>query len=78
MIQTHTRLTYLNAYASQQTNLKWSQQMHEAADRAANTFRRQMLALSEYRRPKPPAARNLTQIAQANIAQQQIVQQHGA
>ena len=50
-VQTHARLMYLNTVWVQQTNVKWSTMMHEAADRAANTFRRQMLALAEYRRP---------------------------
>lgn len=72
MIQTHARMTYLNTFAFQQTNLKWAAMMHEAADRAANTFRRQMLALAEYRRPR--RANSFTAIAQANIAQQQVVQ----
>ncbi len=76
MIQTHARAMYLNAFATQQTNLKWATMMHEAADRAANTFRRQMLALAEYRRPPRPA-RQFTAIGQANIASQQVVQNNG-
>lgn len=40
------------------------------AERASNTYRRLMLALAEYRRP---AHRSFTAIAQANVAQQQIV-----
>jgi hypothetical protein len=72
MIQTHARLMYLNTFAHQQKNIKWAVMMHEAADRAANTFRRQMLALSEYRRP--PREKSFTAIGQANIAHQQVVQ----
>jgi hypothetical protein len=75
MIQTHARLMYLNAFAQQQKHIKWAAMMHEAADRAANTFRRQMLALAEYRRP--PRPKSFTAIGQANIAQQQIVQNGG-
>ncbi|HEX8915136.1 MAG TPA: hypothetical protein VF796_22485, partial [Humisphaera sp.] len=72
LLQTHARVTYLNVYAAQQSSLKWSAQFHEAADRASNTFRRQMQALAEYRNPKPPP-RSVTRIAQANIANQQVV-----
>jgi hypothetical protein len=72
MVHTHARLMYLNAYAHQQKHLAWSKQMHESADRAANTFRRQMLALAEYRNPRRP--RSVTTIGQANIAHQQVVQ----
>jgi hypothetical protein len=56
MVQQHARLTYLNVFAAQQANLKWGQMMHDAADRTVSTFRRQMLALAEYRRPAPPPA----------------------
>jgi hypothetical protein len=72
MVQTHLRLTNLTVKAHQQKHLAWAKLMHEAADRAANTFRRQMLALAEYRSPKPPP-RHVTRIAQANIANQQVV-----
>jgi hypothetical protein len=72
MIQTHCRHMYLSVYAEQQKNLKWSGLMYDAAESAANTFRRQMLALAEYRRP--PRPKSFTAIGQANIAQQQIVQ----
>jgi len=72
MVLTYGRMAYLTAYADQQTNIKWATMMHEATDRAANTFRRQMLALAEYRRP--PRANGFTAIGQANIAQQQVVQ----
>jgi len=72
MVLTYGRMAYLTAYADQQSNIKWATMMHEAADRAANTFRRQMLALAEYRRPL--RANSFTAIGQANIAQQQVVQ----
>ena len=73
MVQTHARLMHLNLMAPQQKNLKWFALMNEAADRAANTFRRQVLALAEYRRPPRPA-QSFTAIGQANIAAQQVVQ----
>jgi hypothetical protein len=77
MAWTHARLAKVSGQAGIQENVKWSQHLHEAADRAANTFRRQMLALAEYRRP--PSNKSFTaigqaSIAQANIAQQQVVQ----
>jgi hypothetical protein len=46
--------------------------INEACDRAANTFRRQMLALAEYRRP--PRSDQFVAIRQANLANQQVVQ----
>ncbi len=76
MIQTHARTMYLNAFMTQQQNLKWAAMMNDAADRASNTFRRQMLALAEYRRPPRPA-RQFTAIGQANIAAHQVVQNNG-
>ena len=74
MLQTQVRITSLTATAAEQKSLAWAKMMYEAADRASNTFRRQMLALSEYRNPKKPAT--VTTIEQANIAQQQVVQNH--
>jgi hypothetical protein len=72
MLLTHARLARLSSLAGLQQNVKWSSHLHEAADRAANTFRRQMLALAEYRRP--PRSKSFTAIGQANIANQQVVQ----
>jgi hypothetical protein len=48
------------------------QVVHDACDRAANTFRRQMLTLAEYRRPAQPGS--FLAIRQANVANQQVVQ----
>lgn len=73
MVLTYGRMVYLSAYAPQQNNVKWAAMMHEATDRAANTFRRQMLALSEYRAPR--RANSFTAIGQANLAAQQVVNQ---
>ena len=72
MVLTYGRMVSLTASVDLQSNIKWATMMHEAADRAANTFRRQMLALAEYRRP--PRTNSFTAIGQANIAQQQVVQ----
>jgi hypothetical protein len=72
MMYTHQRMTELTAKASAQTNLKWAQMYHDAADRAANTYRRLMLALAEYR--QPPRHRSVSYIQQANMAEQQVVQ----
>src|SRR5688572_21647080 len=77
MLLTHIRAARLTCGAMRQTNAKWAQLMHEAADRAGNTFRRQILALAEYRRPPRPP-RSFTAIGQANIAQQQLVQQQNS
>ena len=72
MLLSHLRTARLSLVAFEQTNIKWAAMMHEAADRAANTFRRQMLALDDYRRP--PRHNSFTAIGQANIARQQVVQ----
>jgi hypothetical protein len=72
MAWTHARLAYLSAIASQQTETKNVQVLNDACDRAANTFRRMMLALAEYRRP--PRTDAFVAIKQANVANQQVVQ----
>ena len=59
--------------ANQQTVVETIQQVNDSTDKASNTFRRLMLALVEYRRP-PKMGDNFTAIKQANIANQQIVQ----
>jgi hypothetical protein len=69
---THNRVAQLSSFVGAQKNVKWSQHMHDAADRASNTFRRLMLALAEYRRP--PRSDAFMAIKQANLAQQQVVQ----
>ena len=45
--------------------------INEACDRAANSFRRLMLTLAEYRRPARTSS--FTAIGQANMAQQQVI-----
>jgi hypothetical protein len=69
---THTRLGRLSILANQQTGTNNLKVVNEAADRAANTFRRQMLALAEYREPRK--GDTFMAIKQANMAQQQVVQ----
>jgi hypothetical protein len=72
MAWTHARLSRLSAIASDQERRANVQVVHDACDRAANTFRRQMLTLAEYRRPAP--AGSFVAIKQANLANQQVVQ----
>lgn len=69
---THTRLARLSSIANQQTTPNHIKVVHDACDRAGNTLRRQMLALAEYRRP--PRTDAFMAIKQANVAQQQVVQ----
>jgi|SRR5665213_4849 len=69
----HARLARLHGIANQQTNPDHLQIVHAACDGAANTFRRQMLALAEYRQPRK-SGDSFTAIKQANFAQQQVVQ----
>lgn len=70
---THARLAHLSRLANQQENLDTVKVVHDYCDRAANTFRRLMLALREYRRPARPS-QSFTAIKQANVAQQQVIQ----
>ncbi|GJM19643.1 MAG: hypothetical protein DHS20C14_18560 [Phycisphaeraceae bacterium] len=73
MLMAHVRVLHLTDLAAKQTGLDGVRTVHEHADRASNTYRRLMLALSEY--PKPPRTPgSFTAIGQANIAQQQVVQ----
>jgi hypothetical protein len=72
MAWAHARLARLSAIAHNQEQRGNVQVVHDACDRAANTFRRQMLALAEYRRP--PQSNNFMAIRQANLANQQVVQ----
>jgi len=71
MAWTHARLARLSRLANNQTDRNGLRVVNDACDRAANTYRRQMLALAEYRRPprEPFVA-----VKQDNIAQQQVVQ----
>ena len=69
----HVRVLHLTKLSSSQTEIKSVQIVNEYADRASNTFRRLMLALAEYRKP-PRAGDSFTAIKQANIANQQVIQ----
>lgn len=66
MLWTHVRIGRLTKQAMAQERIEPLQVAHEAADRALNAFRRHMLALQEYRTPKPAAS--FTAIKQQNIA----------
>ena len=70
---THARVAHLTNLASRQTTAEGSKRLNDSACKASNTLRRHMLALAEYRRP-PRAGDTFTAIKQANIAQQQVVQ----
>jgi hypothetical protein len=71
MAWTHARLARLVDRAPLQENRENVRIVHDACDRAAATFRRQMLALAEYRRP--PRTDAFVAIHQANLANQQVV-----
>lgn len=69
---THGRIILLTQAIAQECNIDLLERLSEIIERASNTFRRQLLALAEYRRP--PAVRGpVTSIEQANIASQQII-----
>jgi len=72
LVLAHTRAMHLADMAMSQTSLDQIRIINEYADKAANTYRRLMLALNEYRRPLK-GGDSYTQIQQANIAHQQIV-----
>lgn len=65
----HGRVMYLTRIMLDSDEIEVIQRMSEAADRAANTFRRQMLALREYRRP----TKTVQFVRQNNVANQQVV-----
>lgn len=69
---THARVAKLTILAKDQTQLYEIRILHEACNKASNTYRRLMLALAEKRRPKRSDA--FVAIKQANLAQQQVVQ----
>jgi hypothetical protein len=71
MAWTHARLARLSEIAHQQTATSNVRIVNDACDRAAGTFRPQMLALAEYRRP--PRTDVFAVVKQLNAAQQQLV-----
>lgn len=70
-IWAHARVARLSAVANQQQGMQQIRIVNDAADRAANTFRKLMQALADYRRP--PKAESVTIVKQANLANQQVV-----
>ncbi len=74
LVLTQARVLHLTDMANRQQGLEQIRTLHEYTDRASNTYRRLMLTLADYRRP--PAATSFTAIRQANIAKQQVVQNH--
>lgn len=76
LLYTHSRVTRLAYLANQQEYVKDIAIINEYADRATNTYRRQMLALAEYRKP-PRQGDTIAFVNQANIAGQQVVQNGG-
>ncbi len=68
----HARIAKLSVLAMDQSQTNNVRVVNDACDRAANTFRRMMLALAEYRRP--PQTAGFVAIKQANVANQQVVQ----
>lgn len=72
MTLTHARVVKLSAQSMLQTNESWRRMMSEEYERAANLFRRQMLAFHEYRQPPK---RTFVAVRNANIANNQVVQQ---
>lgn len=72
LVLAHTRSMHLADLAMSQTDIEKIHILSEYADKAANTYRRLMLAIKEYRRPQK-GGDSYTQIQQANIANQQIV-----
>ena len=74
-VWTHARLGKLSMMASNQELTANVRVVNEACDRAANTLRRLMLTLAEYRRP--PRQDHFVAIRQANVAAQQVVHNHG-
>lgn len=73
LVLLHLRVLALTRLACKATTLEEIGSLNEYADRASNTYRRLMLGLADYRRP-PRAGDSFTAIRQANIAQQQVVQ----
>lgn len=72
MALVHARILKLSDVACKQENRENVRVVNEAADRAANTFRKQMLALAEYRQPR----KQFVAIRQLNQANNQQVNNH--
>jgi hypothetical protein len=68
----HARAAYLTKLLSDQTEAVTLGIVSEACERAAGTFTRLVRAVSEYRQPKTPTTS--VSIGQANVANQQVIQ----
>lgn len=77
LLWTHARIAYLSWQASCLKHADYIAVLNHAVDGAMNAFRRHTAALAEYRRPAKQTGQ-ITSIRQANIAQNQIVQQQVA
>jgi hypothetical protein len=75
MVLAHARVLRLTQLAAKQNTVEGLRTTHEYADRASNTYRRLMLAFAEYRRP-PRTGDTFAVVKQANIAGQQVIQNH--
>jgi len=77
MLVTHSRILWLGHNARSQAHPRWAELMHVAADRAANTFRRQMETLAKYRQPakRRRGRASFTTIRTAHIHAKQILTQ---
>jgi hypothetical protein len=71
MAWAHARLARLTRLAADQTSTANVRVLNDACDRASNTFRRMVQALGDYR---GPSQRTFVAIKQANVANQQVVQ----
>lgn len=69
----HARVQHLTNLLGAQTSVEGIRVISEYAEKASNTYRRLMLALAEYRRP-PKSGDTYAIVNQANITQQQVVQ----
>ena len=72
MVLTHARVVRLSAQSLNEQNESWRELLSGEYERAANLFRRQMLAFHEYRQP---TRGTFVAVRHANIAAQQVVQQ---
>jgi len=72
VLMTHARAAWLTKLATTQTDVPSVVAINEACERASGTFVRLMRGIGEYRQPPSPST--TVSIGQANVAQQQIVQ----
>jgi hypothetical protein len=72
ILMAHARTAWLSQLATRQKDVKALAIILEACDRASSVFAKLMRATSEYREPKSPTT--TVSIGQANVADQQFVQ----